>query len=107
MGRSATVKLNDDHAILSELVLPLLDRERHLVNEIGRDINREFEPLCRKIVLKDVMTGVGTVDLITTDENLEQVRKMADMTAAGLEERYGFEIEFRVYTFANAPIEII
>lgn len=53
------------------------------------------------------MAGVGTVELITTDENPSRVRKMAEEESAGLEERYGFEIEFRVHTSADAPVELL
>src|SRR5205807_2300421 len=99
-------RLNDHHAIISELMLPLLDREQQMVGEIGRDIQRQFDS-CRKIVLKNVMTGAGTVDLITTGENLARVRAQAEEMAAGLEERYGFDVDFRVYTFADVPLEVI
>ncbi|MBI3552577.1 MAG: hypothetical protein HY077_08655 [Elusimicrobia bacterium] len=107
IGKSSTASLNDGNAIISELILPLLDRERQMVDEIGRDIDRQFAPLCLKVVMRGVMTGVGSVDLIVAEENLARVRRLAEETAAGLEERYGFDIEFRVHTFADAPLELV
>jgi DNA-binding phage protein len=107
VGKSSTALLNESNAIVSELILPLLDKERLMVDDIGRDINRQFGALCRKIVFKDVATGVGTVDLVAADENLPIVRRLAEEMAAGLEERYGFDIDFRVHTLAGAPQEIV
>ena len=107
IGKTVTASLNESHAIISELILPLLDRERRMVDDVGRDIHRQFGPLCRKIVQKDVVTGVGTVQLLAADEHLPAVRRLAEEMAAGLEERYGFEVEFRVHGFSDAPLEIV
>ena len=50
---------------------------------------------------------MGSVSLITRKEGADQVRLAAQELAAGFEERYGLEIEFRVFTLEDAPLELL
>lgn len=99
--------MNESHAIISDLVLPLLNKERELIDGVEGAIRREFENICQKLVLNGVMTGGGKVSMIVNPENRAQVEALARETAAGISERYGLEVDFRVYTYADAPEDVV
>lgn len=107
VGKSSIVRLNEGNAIVSELILPLLQRERELVSEIEGSIQRQFGPLSQKLVMRGVATGAGEVELIAEPDKLDRLKALADEMTAGLEERYGFDVEFRVFSYDNAPLELI
>jgi hypothetical protein len=84
----------------------MLDGEKHMVDDVGRNIDQRFGSYCLKMKMKDVMTGRGRVLLVVPEERRDEAKNAAEELAARLEERYGFEIEFRVYTWADAPPEL-
>lgn len=107
VGKSRAVRMNENHAIISDLVLPLLNKERELIDGIEGSIRREFGALCHKIILKGVMRGNGQVEMIVSPESRAQVESLARKAAAGIGERYGLDMDFRVYTYADAPEEVV
>lgn len=107
VGKSSIAKLNEGNAIISELLLPLLDRERAMVDEIEGSIHGQFGGMCQKIVLRGAATGAGKVYLIAEPGKIEKVKALAREMAAGFEERYGFDIEFRAFTYEDAPLDMV
>ena len=99
--------MNEGSAIISDLVLPLLNKERELIDGVEGTIRREFGGLCQKLILNGVMTGEGRVSMIVNPENRARVKSLARETAAGISERYGLEVDFQVYTYADAPEDVV
>lgn len=106
-GRYVYYSLDPENALVSELIIPLFEREKTLVDEIQGSIRSRFADNCLKIVIDGAAAGIGSVSLITRKEGADHVRRAAQELAAGFEERYGLEIEFRVFTLDDAPLELL
>lgn len=105
MGNCSVATLNESNAIVSELLLPLFDKERAMVSDVEGTIRRRLGNSCQRIFMRQAASGVGEVDLITAE--VDQMKAVAAELSAGFEERYGFDIRFNVYSYRDAPLSLV
>lgn len=108
-GRTQLVRLNFEHYLIKELILPLLRKERELLGHIRREIARTFKDKALSVtVFGSVARGQDVagsdVDLLILTERSDKTRMVekAVRYSAEFQQRYGLRLSPIIMTPAEA-----
>jgi predicted nucleotidyltransferase len=108
-GRTQLIRLNFDHHLVKELILPLLRKERELVSHIRREIAQQFKDTALAVTLfgsvargEDVPGSDVDLLIVTKATDKPRAMKRAEQYNTGFQQRYGMRLSPIVMTPGEA-----